>query len=132
VNREQISSIEDRFVHAVKGAIGSESGWSTDPFILCRRTVESDVETAEFADSSYMTQAAYNLRTNDLRITLRNGEILRVAPISVEYWDRLLAAPSTGRFFLRYIKPCHKVERLNIGWLRRMYVRFKSRVQILY
>lgn len=131
MNREQISSIENRFVDAVKGALRSKSDWSTDPFILCRRTVESDVETAEFAGSSYVTQAAYNLRTNDLRINLRNGEILRVAPISVEYWDGLLAAPSTGRFFLRYIKPRHNVERLNIGWFRRMYVRFKSRVQIL-
>jgi hypothetical protein len=77
MNREQISSIEDRFVDAVKSALGSGPDWSTDPVILYRRTVESDIETAGFADSSYMTRAAYNLRANELRITLekrRNSE----------------------------------------------------------
>jgi len=131
MNREQISSIEDRFVDAVRSALGSGPDWSTDPVILYRRTVESDIKTAEFADSSYMTRAAYNLRANELRITLKNGEILRVAPIPVDYWDRLLAAPSKGRFFLNCIQPRHNVERLNVCWFRRMYDRFKSRLQIL-
>ena len=101
------------------------------PGDLASLGVQGDVETAELVDSSYMTRATYNLRANDLRITLRNGEILRVAPISVEYWDRLLAAPSKGRFFLEYIRPRHNVERLNAGWLRRMYGRVKSRLQIM-
>jgi hypothetical protein len=129
MNREQISSIEDRFVDAVKSALRLESEWSMEPVILYRRTVKSDIETAEFADSSYITRAVYNLRANDLRITLRNGNILRVAPIPVDYWDRLLAAPSKGRFFLNYIQPRHNVERLDVGWFRRMYDRFKSRSQ---
>jgi len=131
MNRKRISSIEDRFVDAVKSALGSGPEWSTDPVLLYRRTVESDIETAEFADSSYIIRASYSLRANDLRITLRNGEILRIAPIPVDYWDRLLAAPSKGRFFLNYIQPRHNVERLNVGWFRRMYDRFKSRSQIL-
>ena len=129
MNREQISSIEDRFVDAVKSALRLESEWSTEPITLYRRTVKRDIETAEFADSSYITRAVYNLRANDLRITLRNGKILRVAPIPVDYWDRLLAAPSKGRFFLNYIQPRHNVERLDVGWFRRMYDRFKSRSQ---
>jgi KTSC domain len=131
VSRAQAFSIEDQFVDAVRGVFGSEPVWSTGPVILPSRAVQGDVETAEFVDSSYMTRATYNLRANDLRITLRNGEILRVAPISVEYWDRLLAAPSKGRFFLQYIKPCHNVERINAGWLIRVYDRFKSRLQIM-
>jgi hypothetical protein len=129
MNRERISSIEDRFVDAVKSALRLESEWSTEPVVLYRRTVKSDIETAEFADSSYIIRAVYNLRANDLRITLRNGKILRVAPIPVDYWDRLLAAPSKGRFFLNYIQPRHNVERLDVGWLRRIYDRFKSRSQ---
>ena len=129
MNREQISSIEDRFVDAVKSALRLESEWSTEPVTVYRRTIKSDIETAEFADSSYITRAVYNLRANDLRITLRNGKILRVAPIPVDYWDRLLAAPSKGRFFLNYIQPRHNVERLDVGWFRRMYDRFKSRSQ---
>ena len=124
-------SIEDQFVDAVKGVFGSEPVWSTGPVILPRRAVQGDVETAEFVDSSYMTWATYNLRANDLRIALRDGELLRVAPISVEYWDSLLAAPSKGRFFLEYIRPRHNVERLNAGWLRRMYDRVKSRLQTM-
>ena len=131
VSRAQAFSIEDQFVDAVRGVFGSEPVWSTGPAILPRRAVKGDLETAEFVDSSYMTRATYNLRANDLIITLRNGEILRVAPISVEYWDRLLGAPSKGRFFLEYIKPCHNVERINAGWLRRVYDRFKSRLQIM-
>jgi hypothetical protein len=127
----QAFSIEDQFVDAVRGVFGTEPVWSTGPMILPRRAVQSDVETAELVDSSYMTRATYHLMANDLRITLRNGEILRVAPISVEYWDRLLAAPSKGRFFLEYIEPCHNIERLNAGWLRRVYDRFKSRLQIM-
>ena len=78
-----------------------EPVWLTGPAILPRLAVKGDFETAEFVDSSCMTRATSNLRANDLIITLRNGEILRVAPISVEYWDRLLAAPSKGRFFSR-------------------------------
>lgn len=131
MNRDRITSIEDRFVDAVKSVLESGLDWSTDPVILFRRTVESDTEAAEFVNSSYMSRAAYNLGTNDLRITLRTGEILRIAPISVEYWDRLLAAPSKGRFFLRCIKPHHNVERLNAGLLKRICGRFKSRLQIL-
>jgi uncharacterized protein (DUF2342 family) len=130
MNREQTSSIADQFVDAVKSALESAPEWSTDPVILYRRTVassapaaeavESDIETAEFADSAYITRAAYNLRANDLRITLRNGKILRVAPIAVDYWDRLLAAPSKGRFFIDYIEPRHNVEWINVGWFRRI------------
>ena len=131
MSRAQAFSIEDRFVDAVRGVFGSEPVWSTGPVTLPSRAVQGDVETAEFFDSSYMTRATYNLRANHLIITLRDSEILRVAPISVEYWDRLLAAPSKGRFFLEYIKPCHNVERLNAGWLRRMYGRVKSRLQIM-
>jgi KTSC domain len=129
---EQISSIEDRFVDAVKSALRSETEWSTEPVTLHRRTVDSDVETAEFADSSYISRAAYDLRANDLRLILRNGEILKVAPIPVDYWDRLLAAPSKGRFFLDYIQPRHNVQKLNVGWLRRVYDRLKPRAQIRY
>ena len=77
-----------------------EPDWSMGPAICLAGQSRVIIETAEFVDSSYMTRATYNLRANDLIITLRNGEILRVAPISVEYWDRLLAAPSKGRFFL--------------------------------
>ena len=131
MSRAQAFSIEDQFVDAVRGVFGSEPVWLTGPAILPRLAVKGDFETAEFVDSSYMTRATSNLRANDLIITLRNGEILRVAPISVEYWDRLLAAPSKGRFFLEYIKPRHNVERLNAGWLRSVYVRFKSRLQIM-
>jgi hypothetical protein len=120
MNREQISSIADRFVDAVKSALETEPDWSTDPIILYRRTIESDIETAEFSDSSYISRAAYNLRANDLRITLRNGKILRVAPISVDYWDRLLTAPSKGRFFIDYIERRHNVEWINVGWFRRI------------
>jgi hypothetical protein len=120
MNREQISSIADRFVDAVKSALELAPDWSTDPVILYRRTLESDIETAEFADSSYISRAAYNLRANDLRITLRNGKILRVEPIAVDYWDRLVAAPSKGRFFLDYIEPRHNVEWINVGWFRRI------------
>jgi hypothetical protein len=119
MNREQISSIADRFVDAVKSALETEPDWSTDPIILYRRTIESDIETAEFSDSSYISRAAYNLRANDLRITLRNGKILRVVPISVDYWDRLVAAPSKGRFFLDYIQPRHNTERIDLGRFRR-------------
>ena len=120
MNREQTSSIADQFVDAVKSALETAPDWSTDPVILYRRTVESDIETAEFADSAYIARAAYNLRANDLRITLRNGKILRVAPISIDYWDRLQAAPSKGRFFLDYIEPRHNVEWINVGWFRRI------------
>jgi hypothetical protein len=120
MNRQQISSIADQFVDAVKSALESAPDWSTDPVILYRRTVENEIETAEFADSAYITRAAYNLRANDLRITLRNGKILRVVPISVDYWDRLLAAPSKGRFFLDYIEPRHNVEWMNVGRFRRI------------
>jgi uncharacterized protein (DUF2342 family) len=132
MGRAQTFSIEDRFVDAVRGVFATDLVWSTGPVILPRRAVQGDVETAEFVDSSYMTWATYNLKTNDLRITLSNGEILRVAPISVEYWDRLLAAPSKGRFFLECIEPCHNVERLNAGWLRSVYIRFRSRLQIMW
>jgi uncharacterized protein (DUF2342 family) len=121
----QTFSIEDQFVDAVRGVFAKETVWSTGPLILPHRRVQGDVETAEFVDSSYMTRATYNLKANDLRISLSNGEMLRVAPIAVEYWDRLLAAPSKGRFFLDYIEPCHNVERLNAGWLGSVYVRFK-------
>lgn len=131
MSRAQISSIEDRFVEAVKSALESEPDWSGVSVILPRRTVGGDVETAEFADSSYLTGAAYNFSANALRITLRNGEILRIAPMPVEYWDRLLAAPSKGKFFLQYITPRFNVERLNPGWFRRMCVRFKSRLQVI-
>jgi KTSC domain len=120
MNRQQISSIADQFVDAVKSALESAPDWSTDPVILYRRTVENEIETAEFADSAYITRAAYNLRANDLRITLRNGKILRIVPISVDYWDRLLAAPSKGRFFLDYIEPRHNVEWMNVGRFRRI------------
>jgi hypothetical protein len=132
MNRSQASSIVDQFVDAVRGVFGSEPGWSMDPIIMPSRAVQSDVETAEFVDSSLLTRATYNLKTNDLRITLRNGEILRVAPISVEYWDGLLAARSKGRFLLVHIKPRLDLERLNASWLRRVYVRFKLRLRILY
>jgi hypothetical protein len=128
----QAFSTEDQFVDAVRCVFGTEPVWSTGPLILPCRAVQGDVETAELVDSSYMTRAIYNLRANELRITLRNGEVLRVAPFSVEYWDRLLAAPSKGRFFLGYIKPCHNVERLNAGSLRSVYARFKSRLQIRF
>ena len=131
MSRAQTFSIEDQFVDAVRGVFRSEPVWSTGPVILPSRAVQGDVETAEFVDSSYMTRATYNLRANDLIISLRDGEILRVAPISVEYWDWLLAAPSKGRFFLKYIRPRHNVERVNAGWLRRMYGRVKSRLQIM-
>ncbi len=131
MSRAQTFSIEDQFVDAVRGVFRSEPVWSTGPVILPSRAVQGDVETAEFVDSSYMTRATYNLRANDLIISLRDGEILRVAPISVEYWDWLLAAPSKGRFFLEYIRPRHNVERVNAGWLRRMYGRVKSRLQIM-
>lgn len=125
----QAFSIEDQFVDAVRGVFASEPVWSTGPVILPRRAVQGDVETAEFVDSSYITWATYNFRAKDLRITLRDGEVLRIAPISVEYWDCLLAAPSKGRFFLEYVKPCHNVERLNAGWLRSVCVRLRSRLQ---
>jgi hypothetical protein len=128
---QEAFSIVDQFVYAVRGVFESEPVWSTSPAILPRRAVQDDIETAELVDSSYMIRATYNLRTNDLRITLRNGEILRVAPISVEYWDRLLAAQSKGRFFLEYIRPRHRVERLNAAWLRRVYDRFRSRLQVM-
>jgi hypothetical protein len=127
MSRVQTSSIEDQFVDAVKSAVESEPDWSTGPLALLRRSDGGDVETAEFADSSYMSRAAYDLKTSDLRITLRNGKFLRVAPIPVEYWDELLVAPSKGLFFARYISPRFNVERL--GWFRRVCVRFKSRRQ---
>jgi hypothetical protein len=89
-----------------------------------------DVETAELVDSSYMTRATYNLGANDLTYLekRRNSE---------DYTDlgRILGqgagCPAKGRFFLEYIKPCHNVERLNAGWLKSVYVRFKSRLQII-
>lgn len=125
----QAYSIEDQFVDAVKRLFGTEPVWSTGPTILPRRAVQWDIETAELVDSSYMSRATYNLRANDLRITLRSGEILRIAPIAVEYWDRLLAAPSKGRFFFECIEPYHNIERLDAGWLRSVYIRLKSRLQ---
>ncbi len=82
----------------------------------------------KFDDSSYMSRAAYDLTANVLTVVLTNGEFLKVARIPVEYWDRLLAAPSKGGFFVRYIQPRFNVNKL--GWLRRMCVQLKSRRQI--
>jgi hypothetical protein len=125
MSQNETSPIVDRFVDAVRSALESQPDWSDGPFTLLRRSVEGDVETAEFADSSNMSRAAYDLKTGDLRITLRSGELLRIAPIPVEYWDELLSAPSKGIFFAQYIEPRFRVEKL--GWFRRVHHQLKSR-----
>jgi hypothetical protein len=128
VSRAQASSIEDRFVDAVRGALETAPDWSAEPVTILRRTVQGHIEMVKFDDSSYMSRAAYDLTANDLTVALTNGEFLRVARIPVEYWDGLLAAPSKGGFFVRYIEPRFDVKKL--GWLRRMCVQLKSRRQI--
>jgi hypothetical protein len=115
-------------VNAVRSALDSEPDWSAEPVTILRRT-DGDLETAEFGESSLMSRAAYDLRANDLRVALRSGELLRVARMPVEYWDRLLAARSKRVFFVTYIKPRFNITRL--GWFRRVGVQFKSRRQIL-
>jgi hypothetical protein len=128
VSRAQASSIEDQFVNAVRGALETAPDWSAEPVTILRRTVQGHIEMVKFDDSSYMSRAAYDLTANDLTVALTNGEFLRVARIPVEYWDGLLAAPSKGGFFVRYIEPSFDVKKL--GWLRRMCVQLKSRRQI--
>jgi hypothetical protein len=128
VSRAQASSIEDRFVDAVRGALETAPDWSAEPVTILRRTVQGHIEMVKFDDSSYMSRAAYDLTANDLTVVLTNGEFLKVDRIPVEYWDRLLASPSKGRFFVRYIQPRFNVKKL--GWLRRMCVQLKSRRQI--
>jgi hypothetical protein len=125
MSRVWTSSIEDQFVRAVKSALDTEPDWSDDPLPMPGRILDGEVETAEFPDSSYMSRATYDLKARDLRITLRDGRLLRIAPIAVEYWDELLAAPSKGTFFLNVIGPRFKVERF--GWLERVRTQFMSR-----
>jgi len=129
MSRVRTSSIEDlfvdQFVDAVRSAIYIEPDWSSGPMPMLSRNRKDDVETAEFADSSYMSRATYHLKASDLRITLRNGRRLRIAPIPVEYWDELLIAPSKGTFFVKVIGPRFKVERL--GWFDKVYSRFVLR-----
>jgi KTSC domain len=124
----QAASIEDQFVDAVRSALETAPDWSAEPVTILRRTVQGHIEMVKFDDSSYMSRAAYDLTANDLTVALTNGEFLRVARIPVEYWDGLLAAPSKGGFFVRYIEPSFDVKKL--GWLRRMCVQLKSRRQI--
>jgi hypothetical protein len=99
----QAASIEDQFVDAVRSALDTAPDWSAEPVTIVRRTVEGHIEIAEFEDSSYLSRAAYDLAGNRLTVVLTNGEFLRVARIPVKYWDGLLAAPSKGGFFARYI-----------------------------
>ena len=128
MSRAQASSIEEQFVDAVRGALETAPDWSAEPVTILRRTVQGHIEMVKFDDSSYMSRAAYDLTANDLTVVLTNGEFLKVDRIPVEYWDRLLASPSKGRFFVRYIQPRFNVKKL--GWLRRMYVQLKSRRRI--
>ena len=121
------SSIEDQFVDAVRSALDTESEWSSGQLTVLSRRPEGDLETAEFTDSSYMSRATYNLKARDLRITLRNCQLLRIAPVPVEYWRELLDAPSA--FFLDFIRPRLNVERL--GWFKRVCGQFKSRRRML-
>jgi KTSC domain len=128
VSRAQASSIEDQFVDAVRGALETAPDWSAEPVTILRRTVQGHIEMVKFDDSSYMSRAAYDLTANDLIVVRTNGEFLRIARIPLEYWDRLLAAPSKGGFFVRCIQPRFNVKKL--GWLRRMCIQLKSRRQI--
>ena len=113
---------------AVRRALEVAPDWSAEPVTILRRTVDAHIETAEFDDSSYISRAAYDLAANHLTVVLTNGKFLSVANIPVEYWDGLLAAPSKGQYFARYVGPRFKVEKL--GLLRRVYVKLKSRRQI--
>lgn len=125
MSQARASSIEEQFVNAVKSALDIQPDWSSGPLTVPSRTSKGDVETAEFADSSYMSRASYDLKACDLRITLRNGQLLRIAPIPIEYWDELLVAPSKGEFFLDFIRPRFNVQRL--GWFKRVCGQFRSR-----
>jgi hypothetical protein len=125
VSQLQTPLIEDRFVDAVRSALETEPDWSSGQLAVLSRTPEGDHEAAEFADSAFMSRASYDLKARDLRISLRNGQRLRIAPILVEYWDRLLVAPSKSAFFVESIMPHFNVERL--GWFKRVCDRFRSR-----
>jgi hypothetical protein len=113
-------SIEARFADAVRGIFDTHPDWSEAPVVLPRRTFNGDFEISEFYDSSYLARAAYNLKTGDLTVTLRSGELLKVSRVPPDYWDRLVVAPSKGTFFLAQIKPQFKVRYLNLSWFRRL------------
>jgi len=112
--------IEARFADAVRGIFDTHSDWTDAPVVLPGRTFSGDSEFSEFYDSSYIARATYNLKTGDLTVTLRSGELLTAARVPPEYWDRLLVAPSKGRFFLAQIKPQFRVRYPNLGWFRRL------------
>jgi hypothetical protein len=78
VSRAQASSIEDKFVDAVRDALETAPDWSAEPVTILRRTVQGHIEMVKFDDSSYMNRAAYDLTANDLTVVLTNGEFLRV------------------------------------------------------
>ena len=61
VSRAQASSIEDKFVDAVRDALETALDWSAEPVTILRRTVQGHIEMVKFDDSSYMSRAAYDL-----------------------------------------------------------------------
>ena len=112
--------VEARFADAVRGIFDTHPDWSDAPVVLPRRRFRGDSEISEFYDSSYIARAAYNLKTGDLTVALRTGELLKVSKVPPEYWDRLVVARSKETFFLAHIKPQFNVRYLNLGWFKRL------------
>ncbi|HLK85274.1 MAG TPA: KTSC domain-containing protein [Candidatus Binataceae bacterium] len=121
---QSATSVEDRFVNAVRSALDSAPDWSAEPVptVFCK--VADQIEIVDFTDSTHLSRAAYDFRHSELTVLMTSGECLRIAPLPVGYWDGLLSATSKGKFLFRRILPRFKVVRR--GWLSRMRDQIKS------
>ena len=72
----------------------------------------SNAITTEKIISSWMNVVDYNETTSVAILTMKAGHSYKIYNISPQTHREWLRAHSTGRYFNRWIRPFHKIERL--------------------
>lgn len=80
--------------------------------------VEDPVED-DLLSSTAIGEVIYNRRSHDLEIDFRDGSAYVYHGVPQGVHDKLLAAPSPGRFYNRQIKGMFDSERVRLARLRR-------------
>lgn len=55
-------------------------------------------------DSNALVSVGYDAKTQQVEAEFPNGDVYQYSPVSESLWKDLLAAPSTGTFFMRNIR----------------------------
>lgn len=62
--------------------------------------------------SNLITKAVYYEASKELLITFRNGDRWKYSEVAKEEITLMMNAPSQGSYFVKYIKPNYKAEKL--------------------